>query len=72
MNGQNEPSLVIALIWFFCMLCEQFTGVAIMLICNQCSRGWHMGCFMLSWEEMLIKNVFAHSAHDSPTHVVRY
>jgi hypothetical protein len=54
------------------MLCEQFTGVAIMLICNQCSRGWHMGCFMLSWEEMLIKNVFAHSAHDSPTHVVRY
>jgi hypothetical protein len=31
-----------------------------------------MGCFMLSWEEMLIKNVFAQSAHDSPTHVVRY
>jgi hypothetical protein len=31
-----------------------------------------MGCFMLSWEEMLIKFFLAHSAHDSPTHVVRY
>jgi len=30
-----------------CMLCEQSTNIASMtLICNQCSKGWHMGCLM--------------------------
>ncbi len=43
---------------FFCILCEQFTRVAIMLICNQCSRGWHMGCFTLPLEEVLMKKCF--------------
>jgi hypothetical protein len=29
------------------MLCEQSTNIASMtLICNQCSKGWHMGCLM--------------------------
>jgi len=40
---------------FFGMLCEQSTRVVIMLVCNQCSKGCHMGCFPLSLEEMLIK-----------------
>jgi hypothetical protein len=57
-DGQNKPSLVVVLTCFFLMLCEQFRKVAIMLICNQCSRCWHMGYFMLPLEEMLIKKCF--------------
>jgi hypothetical protein len=56
----------LSLHYYFCMLCEQFTRVAIVLICNQCSKSWHMGCFMLPLEEMLIKKCFPHSAHESP------
>jgi len=41
-NGQIDPSLVIIPIGLWCMLCGQSTRVAIMLVCDQCSRGWHM------------------------------
>jgi len=38
------------------MLCEQYFGVITMLIYDQCSQGWHMGCLMLPRGEMLVEN----------------
>jgi hypothetical protein len=40
------------------MLCEQALGAIIMLICDKCSQGWHMGCFMPPMEEMLVGKWF--------------
>jgi hypothetical protein len=38
------------------MLCEQYFGVITMLIYDQCSQGWHMGCLTPPWEKILIEN----------------
>jgi hypothetical protein len=39
-----------------CMLCGQRAST--MLICDKCSQGWHMGCFMPTMEEMLVAKWF--------------
>jgi hypothetical protein len=38
-DGQIDPSLAIDFARFHYMLCGQATGVAIMLICDRCSKG---------------------------------
>ncbi len=43
------------------MLCKQFLGITIMLICDQCCRGWHMGCLIPPLEEMPTDKWFCHS-----------
>jgi len=30
-----------------------------MLICDWCSKGWHMGCLVPHWKKYLLKNGFA-------------
>ncbi len=36
--------LVVVHAGLHCMLCGQVIRATTMLICDQCSRGWHMGC----------------------------
>jgi hypothetical protein len=38
--------LSLAMIWanLKCMLCESKGGTTYMLVCDRCSRGWHMAC----------------------------
>jgi hypothetical protein len=43
------------------MLCRQYLRTTITLICDQCCRGWHMGCFIPPLEEMPIDKWFFHS-----------
>lgn len=50
MNGQIDPSLVVVLIGLWCKLCGQSS----LLICDQCSKRWHMGCLMWPLEELLV------------------
>ncbi len=57
-DGQIDPFLDVVLIGLLCMLCGQSLRIATMLICNQCSRGWHMGCFMALMKEMLVGKWF--------------
>jgi len=38
-DGQIDLFLAIDFARFHCMLCGQATGVATMLICDQCSKG---------------------------------
>jgi hypothetical protein len=57
-DGQIGQSLVIVFGGMWCMLCRQYLGITTMLICDQCSRRWHIGCFTPSFEEVL-KNGFA-------------
>jgi len=47
-----DPSLVMVLTGLQCMLCGQALGATTMLICDKCSRGWHMGCLMPLMEEV--------------------
>jgi hypothetical protein len=56
-DGQIDLSLMVVLIRFCCMLCGQYI-VAIILICDICSKGWHMGCLMPPLEKVLIKKWF--------------
>jgi hypothetical protein len=53
-DGQIDPSLAMIPIGLWCMSCGQYFGTTIMLICDQCSWGWHMGCFMPLVEEVLV------------------
>ncbi len=55
-NGQNDPSLAMIFASLQCMLCGQRAST--MLICDKCSQGWHMGCFMPTMEEMLVAKWF--------------
>jgi len=43
-DGQIDPSLIVILVGLWCTLCGQSIGVATMLVCDRCSRGWHMAC----------------------------
>jgi hypothetical protein len=43
--GQVDPTLVVIPIGLQCMLCEESWGpTRSMLVCDYCSKGWHMGC----------------------------
>lgn len=35
-----------------------FSDSRVMLIYDWCSKGWHMGCFTLLWEEILVGKWF--------------
>ncbi len=43
-NGIVDPSLVVIWTDLRCMLCGSRGGAAHMLVCDKCSRGWHMVC----------------------------
>jgi hypothetical protein len=47
-----DPSLAMVLASLRCMLCGQVLEAAIMLICDKCFGGWHMGCLMPPMEEV--------------------
>ncbi len=39
-----DPSLVVVQVDLKCMLCGSRGGATHMLVCDRCSRGWHMVC----------------------------
>ncbi|KAH8968866.1 hypothetical protein BDL97_02G004000 [Sphagnum fallax] len=43
-DGTVDPSLAVVRVGLRCMLCGSKGGVAHMLVCDRCSRGWHMAC----------------------------
>jgi hypothetical protein len=43
-DGIVDPSLVVVHAGLRCMLCGSRSGVAHMLVCDRCFRGWHMVC----------------------------
>lgn len=43
-DGKVDPNLAVVPASLRCMLCGFARGAATMLVCDQCSRGWHMGC----------------------------
>jgi hypothetical protein len=43
------------------MLCRRSLGTTIMLICDQCWQGWHMGYLIPPLEEVPIDKWFCHS-----------
>ena len=43
-HGFVHPKLAIVPYGFCCFMCREKKGVAIMLLCDQCQRGWHMAC----------------------------
>jgi len=47
------------------MLCGQSLRATIMLICDQCCRGWHMGCLIPPLEEVPIDKWFCHAPSKS-------
>ncbi len=57
-DGQINPSLAVVLVGVECMSCGQTSKVATMLICDKCSQGWDMGCFMPPMEEVPIGKWF--------------
>jgi len=57
-NGQNDPFLAMIFAGLQCMLCGQSSRATTMLIYDQCSQGWHMGCFMPPMEEVLVAKWF--------------
>jgi len=58
-DDQIDPSLVSIFIELCCMLCGKFMKAAIMLICDQCLKGWHMGWLMPPLDEVPTVNGFA-------------
>jgi len=57
---------VVVPIGLWCMLCGQFLGAITMLMCDQCSRGWHMGCLTPPLNEILVKNDFSFGVQHKP------
>ncbi len=57
-DGQIDAFLGMVLVGLRCMLCGQSLRATTMLIYDQCSRGWHMGCFMALMKEMLVGKWF--------------
>jgi hypothetical protein len=57
-DGSIDPFLRIVPTRFRCMLCGQAMGVATMLICDRCSKGWHMGCFTPALHEVSVDKWF--------------
>lgn len=43
-NDTMDPSLAIVRVGLRCMLCGAVAEAAHMLVCDRCSRGWHMSC----------------------------
>ncbi|BBN09865.1 hypothetical protein Mp_4g23350 [Marchantia polymorpha subsp. ruderalis] len=43
-DGTMDPSLAIVRAGLRCMLCGSVGQAARMLVCDRCSRGWHMSC----------------------------
>ncbi|BBN02223.1 hypothetical protein Mp_2g13720 [Marchantia polymorpha subsp. ruderalis] len=43
-DGTMDPSLAIVRAGLRCMLCGSAGQAARMLVCDRCSRGWHMSC----------------------------
>ncbi len=43
-DGIIDPSLVVVQVGLKCMLCGFRGGSTHMLVCDRCSRGWHMAC----------------------------
>jgi hypothetical protein len=59
------PFLLLSLLAFD-ICCGQFLRTTTMLMCDQCSRGWHMGCLTPTLNEILIKNGFSFGARHKP------
>jgi len=57
-DGQIDPSLAVDPIKWLYMLCGQSIKVAIILIYDKCSKGWHMVCIMLPLEEIIVEKWF--------------
>jgi hypothetical protein len=57
-DGQRDPYLVVVPVGLWCMLCQQASRDAIMLIYDKCFQGWHMGCLMPPMEEVPIGKWF--------------
>jgi len=53
-NGQIDPSLAVILVGLWCMLCGQSIGATTMLVCDRCSKGWHMACLTLPLDQILV------------------
>ncbi len=43
-DGIVDPNLAVIQAGLRCMLCGPKGGAAHMLVCDRCSRGWHMAC----------------------------
>jgi cbb3-type cytochrome oxidase cytochrome c subunit len=43
-DGRVNPSLAVIRASLRCMLCGSRGGVTHMLVCDKCSKGWHMAC----------------------------
>jgi hypothetical protein len=43
-HGIVYPSLAMIQVGLKCMLCGSKGGTTRMLVCDRCSRGWHMAC----------------------------
>jgi hypothetical protein len=43
-DGTVDPSLAVVQAGLRCMLCGSKGGASHMLVCDRCSRGWHMAC----------------------------
>jgi len=43
-DGTVDPSLAVVRANLRCMLCGSKGGATHMLVCDRCSRGWHMAC----------------------------
>jgi hypothetical protein len=57
-DNQIDTSLVVVFAKLHCMLCEQFIRATTMFVCDQCSRGWHMGCFTPPLGKILVNKWF--------------
>jgi hypothetical protein len=45
-DGTINPSLAVVWADLRCMLCGSRGGVTHMLVCDKCSKGWHMVCMI--------------------------
>jgi hypothetical protein len=45
-DGTVDPSLEVIRAGLRCILCGSRGGAAHMLVCDRCSRGWHMACMI--------------------------
>ena len=64
-DGIVDPTLAIIPAGLRCMLCGHATGAATMLVCDKCSRGWHMGCLTPPLHAYLMENGCVHGVYDS-------
>ncbi len=43
-NGIVDPNLAVIWARLRCMFCRSKGGTTHMLVCDRCSKGWHMAC----------------------------